>query len=137
MPPEPSVVPAVGAVIRGPDGHLLVVRRANPPGQGLWSLPGGRVQPGEASDAACVREVLEETGLHVLVDHEVGRVELVAGDTTFEVVDFCCTVVEGRLRAGDDASDARWVDEDTLRALPTSAGLVDTLTRWGVLASTR
>jgi 8-oxo-dGTP diphosphatase len=137
MHPEPTVVPAVGAVLRNADGHLLVVRRANPPGQGLWSLPGGRVRAGEALDAACAREVLEETGLHVLVDHEVGRVDLVADATTFEVVDFSCTVVGGRLRPGDDASDVRWVDEPTLRALQTSAGLVDTLTRWGVLASTR
>ncbi len=95
------------------------------------------MKPGEAQDTACAREVLEETGLRVLVDHEIGRLTLVAGATTFEVVDFSCTVVGGSLRAGDDASDARWVDESTLRALPTSAGLVDTLAGWGVLASTR
>ncbi|MGH9296154.1 MAG: NUDIX domain-containing protein, partial [Acidimicrobiales bacterium] len=44
--PEAGVL-AVGAVLER-DGCLLLVRRAHPPGQGLWSLPGGRVEPGES-----------------------------------------------------------------------------------------
>ncbi|HYP24947.1 MAG TPA: NUDIX domain-containing protein, partial [Actinomycetota bacterium] len=55
---------AVGAIVVR-DGRLLMVQRANEPGAGLWSLPGGRVEHGEYLAAALRREVKEETGLDV------------------------------------------------------------------------
>ena len=54
----------VGGVIID-DNRVLLVRRANPPLQGEWSIPGGLVEVGETTQQALVREVLEETGLHV------------------------------------------------------------------------
>ena len=47
--------------------------------------------------------------------------------------DVACTVAGGTLRPGDDAADARWVDAGELARLPVTDGLVDALTRWGVL----
>ena len=47
-------IPCVGGVVVH-DGRLLVVRRANEPGAGQWSIPGGRVEPGETHAQACVR----------------------------------------------------------------------------------
>jgi 8-oxo-dGTP diphosphatase len=57
-------VPCVGALVHDDEGRLLVVRRAQEPGLGQWSVPGGRVEPDEDDRAAVAREVLEETGLH-------------------------------------------------------------------------
>ncbi|MGQ0467047.1 MAG: NUDIX hydrolase [Sporichthyaceae bacterium] len=127
-------VPCVGAVVHDDAHRLLVIRRANPPGAGLWSIPGGRVEPGESDVEAVDREVLEETGLRVMVGMFVGSVVLPGLDgVQYDVRDYACAVVGGRLQAGCDASDARWVDREELFALDTTPQLVDTLERWGVL----
>ena len=115
------------------EGRLLLVRRANDPGQGQWSVPGGRVEPGEDDAAALVREMREETGLDVLVGPLVGRV--VRGP--FAIADYSCRAVGGVLAAGDDASDARWCDAAALRALPLVDGLLDVLAEWDALPRAR
>jgi 8-oxo-dGTP diphosphatase len=129
-------VPCVGVVVLDQEGRLLVVRRAHPPSQGRWSIPGGRVEPGESLEAAAAREAWEETGLTVRVGAALGRVELpdIAGDV-YDVTDFTAAVVGDDLaRPGDDADDARWVTRAELDALPASPGLVETLDSWGVWA---
>ena len=68
---SPVRVPCVGAVVVH-DGQLLLVRRGQEPGKGLWSVPGGRVEAGESLAEACVREVREETGLDVVAGEVVG-----------------------------------------------------------------
>jgi mutator protein MutT len=131
---EPDYVPCVGAVIRDEEGRLLLVRRARPPAAGTWSLPGGRVEPGEDDAAAVAREVREETGLDVAVGGLVGTVERsVAADIVYVINDYACQVVAGNLRAGDDAREVRWCTPAEVRALPTSPELVDTLEAWAVL----
>ena len=63
-------VSAICIVERG--DKLLLVKRGNEPGYGLWSLPGGYVDRGEVVEAAAAREVWEETGLTVEIDRLVG-----------------------------------------------------------------
>ena len=58
-------IPCVGAIIRDPAGRLLLIKRGHDPEAGRWSLPGGRVEPGESDAQALVREMREETGLIV------------------------------------------------------------------------
>lgn len=121
-------IPCVGAVLTDESGRLLLIRRANDPGRGLWSLPGGRVEPGETDEQAVVREVAEETGLTVEVGRLAGRVRI----GRYEVADFVCHPTGGTLAAATDALDAAWVDP---RTVPTTPDLVAILTGWGVLPS--
>ena len=129
------VVPCVGAVVLD-DGRLLLVRRGREPSRGLWSLPGGRVEPGESEADAVVREVREETGLRVRVGEPVGRVRIPAGNgLVYDVTDYRCTL-DGpgqEPHARDDADDVRFADAATLDGLACTPLLLETLRGWGAL----
>lgn len=128
-------VRCVGAIVHDAEGRLLVIRRGRPPGEGRWSLPGGRVEPGESDAEALVREMAEETGLRVEPGSLIGQVERPGpGGVTYDILDYAAIVTGGSLAAGDDASDARWVTPAGLRDLPTTDGLLEALTGWGVLS---
>ena len=124
---KPAPVECAGAVVRDGGGRLLLVRRGRPPAAGRWSVPGGRIEPGETAAEAAVREVREETGLDV----EVGAVLITAlvGDGLFRVQDFAAQVVGGELAAGDDAAEVRWVDVADLSSMELSPGLLEELQR--------
>jgi 8-oxo-dGTP diphosphatase len=113
------------------------VRRANEPGRGLWSLPGGRVEAGESDADAVTRELFEETGLSVRAGQLVGTVERPAPDGTYLISDYACAVAGGTLRAGSDALDAAWFDISEFMALEhagaLTAQLAETLRAWRVL----
>ena len=129
-----SVVPCVGAVIKDGRGRLLLIKRGHAPGAGLWSLPGGRIEPGETDAEALVREMREETGLVIEAGQLIGTVRRPAQDGgLLDIRDYAATVTGGTLRAGDDAADARWVAVSELEILPITEGLVEALTSWGVL----
>jgi ADP-ribose pyrophosphatase YjhB (NUDIX family) len=133
-----NVVPCVGAVVKDSRGQLLLIKRGHEPGAGLWSLPGGRIEPGETDAEALVREMLEETGLTVVPGRLVGQVRRpgIAGDV-IDIRDYAATVTGGALRAGDDAADARWVATEELGDLAVTDGLLAALTDWGVLRPER
>jgi 8-oxo-dGTP diphosphatase len=127
-------VPCVGAIVHDAAGRILLVRRANDPGRGQWSIPGGRVELGETDAGAVVREVQEETGLGVAVDRLAGVVERAGpGGVTYVIRDYVCTVTEGVAQPGDDASEVAWVETHGLADLELVPGLIDALTGWGVL----
>lgn len=128
-------VPCVGALVHDDEGRLLVVRRGRDPGRGRWSVPGGRVEPGETDVVAVEREVLEETGLHVTVGLRVGTVvrEGLGGDL-YDIRDYACSVaVATRPIAGDDADEVRWVTRAELAELDLVDELWETLETWGML----
>jgi 8-oxo-dGTP diphosphatase len=128
------LIPCVGAVIKDERGRLLLIRRGHEPGAGLWSLPGGRVEPGETDAEALVREMREETGLAVRAGRLLGSVRRPAGNgDIFDIRDYAATVIGGTLGPGDDAADVRWVDAGDLGSLPVTEGLAEILTNWGVL----
>jgi len=134
QPPAGGLIPCVGAIITDPAGRLLLIRRGHAPGRGLWSVPGGRVEPGETDEQALIREIREETGLAVRAGRLVGAVRRAGpGGVVFDIRDYAATVTGGTLTAGDDADDARWVGRAELAGLPLTDGLVDALTEWGVL----
>jgi 8-oxo-dGTP diphosphatase len=131
------MIRCVGAIVHDAAGRLLLVRRGRPPGQGLWSLPGGRVEAGETDAAAVVRELLEETGLQVQPGKLVGRVERPAPAGVYEIFDYAATVAGGSLRPGDDAAAAEWVNLVRFHTMERDGALTpllaDTLRGWQVL----
>lgn len=128
------VVACVGAVVHDAAGRLLLIRRGHEPGRGLWSVPGGRVEPGETLAAAVEREVREETALSVRAGSPVGRVRLPGPGVVFDVTDLRCTLdpAEQEPTPGDDADAVIFADAATLADLRCTDGLLDTLRGWGV-----
>jgi len=129
------VIPCVGAVIKDGAGRLLLIRRGHEPGKGLWSIPGGRIEPGESDEAALVREVLEETGLVVTAGRLIGAVLRPAGvsGAVLDIRDYAAEVTGGTLVPGDDADDAVWAGAADLESLPLTGGLLEALRSWGAL----
>jgi mutator protein MutT len=130
--PPPEV--AVGAVALLDDAVLLV-RRGRGPAAGEWSVPGGRVERGETVHMAVVREVLEETGLEVVVDRFLGWVERIDDAYHFVILDFAVTVLDASVAAvaGDDAAEVAWVPLDQLSELRLVDGLYEFLRDVNVL----
>jgi ADP-ribose pyrophosphatase YjhB (NUDIX family) len=113
---------AVSALVVDADDRVLLILRGHQPAQGLWSVPGGSVEPGESLEDAIVREMAEETALHVVVGKKVwvATVELSA-EADYEIHCFACSVKSGELMASDDAAAARfvrWQDYETLETTP-------------------
>jgi 8-oxo-dGTP diphosphatase len=124
--PRPTV--AVGAFVFDGD-RVLLVERGQPPGEGLWTVPGGRQEPGETLAQAVAREVREETGLVVEIGPLACVVERIGADHHFVILDYLARCIGGTLAAASDARAARFVDEAELAVLPLTEGLTDALTR--------
>ena len=106
-------VSAICIVERG--DKLLLVKRGNEPGYGLWSLPGGYVDRGEVVEAAAAREVWEETGLTVEIDRLVGLFS-VAGNAVM-VAAFSAKETGGQLKPGPETLDLGFFSLDDLPPL--------------------
>ena len=125
----------VGAVVCKEDA-ILLIQRARPPQQGLWAIPGGKVEPGEGLRAAAEREILEETSVQVRAGELAWQFEHIERDEQgqlrfhYVILDFFAEYVAGEPQAGDDASQARWVGFDELGELalhPETRRLVESL----------
>jgi 8-oxo-dGTP diphosphatase len=125
---------AAGAIVHDERHRLLLVRRRWEPWSGRWTLPGGKCLPQETAAAACLRELLEETGLTASILRSAGVVRLPAGDDgRYLIEDFFCEPTGGILSASDDAVAAAWFDQRGLRELLLVPGLLAALTRWQAL----
>ena len=125
FPTQPLI--GVGAIIVEPgrtkDARVLLVKRAHPPIQGQWSIPGGALEVGELVRDAAIREAREETGLIVEPGELLGVYDRVLRHTDgrvqyhYVLVDFLCRVVGGKLHVAGDAAEARWFTRKELPAL--------------------
>lgn len=125
---------AVSAVVLDATGRVLLIERGKPPGEGLWSVPGGRLELGETVAAAVAREVREETGLAVTVGELVAVVERIEleepGGYHYVILDYLAFCAEGQVPvAGSDARAARFVSADELATLPLTEGLLAVIER--------
>jgi 8-oxo-dGTP diphosphatase len=101
-------------VARDVEGRILLVRRKNPPFKGAFALPGGFVEIGETVEAACRREVLEETGITIGELHLIGAYSDPGRDPRGHTVSIAYLTLlpeAPRPRAGSDAEDAMWVSD--------------------------
>lgn len=100
-------VPAVGVVcLRGDE--VLLIRRGTPPRMGEWSLPGGRIEPGERAVDAALRELREETGVEARI---LGLIDVIDGifpeaGRHYVLIDYVAEWISGEPVAGDDAAEA-------------------------------
>ena len=129
---------ASAAIFRGRE-VLLIERGKEGPFRGLWSLPGGRIEPGEPARAAALREAREETGVvaelaGVLDVHDVIR-RGPAGELVshYLLAVFYGRWVSGEPIAGDDALTARFVPLDAIHELRTTDGAADLVNRAAAL----
>jgi ADP-ribose pyrophosphatase YjhB (NUDIX family) len=102
------------------DGRVLLVRRAVNPAKGLWALPGGYMDAGELPEAALRREVQEEVGLAVTVDHLLAIYPMINGSGPSQgiVLAYRAAPLDGQthLTPQDDVSEAGWFAPDELPA---------------------
>src|SRR6266545_6460889 len=124
--PRPPAV-AVGLVARGPDGRLLLVRRGNPPHQGAWSLPGGRVEAGETLAQAAARELREETGLAARIGEVAGVVERIGEGYHYVIADLWAELDDTEPVAASDVDEAALVELEALPRLDLTPGLAEFL----------
>ncbi len=111
-----------------------MVRRGRGPAVGLWSVPGGRVEPGETMAQAVVRELAEETGVEGTCEGLLGWVERIGAGHHYVIFDFVVRPEPGAApRPGDDATEAGWVPLGEVRRLPLVPGLAEFLEQHGVI----
>ena len=96
------------------------------PSADLWAVPGGRVRLGESLQQAAEREIFEETGVRIAAGEPVYTFDHIERDAHgrirfhYVIVDFRADYLDGEVRAGDDARDARWVSPTELAQLHVS-----------------
>ena len=129
--PEIPLV-GVGAIIIE-DARVVLVKRAHPPLQAQWSIPGGALEIGELVREAAVREAREETGLIVVTGELLGVYDRVVRDDQqrvqyhYVLIDFSCRRVGGELAAADDAAEVRWFTREELPTLKLAEDTLDVI----------
>lgn len=124
--PARPLLAASAAVFR--DGRVLLARRAGAPRAGLWSLPGGLVEPGEYLAQAAIREVMEETGVMAETIAPADTVEIIDTEDDgrvrhhYVIVCFAACWREGEGRSGEATDAVRWLEPGEIHGLDLAQG---------------
>jgi len=118
---------------------VLFVQRGRPPREGTWNLPGGRLEPGETPAAAAAREVLEETGIAIVVGPVIALVEI----ATYVIAVYAARPAPlldddalDRAGAMDDAQALCWATDDDLARLDVPPSTADAIAQARALSWT-
>ncbi len=109
------------------EGKVLIAKRIRPP---LWSLPGGRIEPGESPEEAAARELKEETGVEAEIVGLAGEREVTLKDegggiaARFRIFAYAARWRAGEAKPGPEASEVAWVDPEALPDYKTTEGLL-------------
>ena len=128
--PEPMI--GVGGLLFNRQHQVLLINRDKPPAQGLWSVPGGKLEAGESLIECCRREMQEETGLDVEVLSIVAVVERRIENFHYVIIDFLVQLVDDQNFipiAASDVSEARWIDLEKIEDYPLVKGLFEIIQR--------
>jgi len=134
-PDRPLV--GVGALVRKGEDFLLV-KRMHEPSRGLWSIPGGLVDLGEAVEEAAGREVEEETGVRIAIERLLDVIDNVVRDEGgrvkyhYVLVDYLARPLSHEVRAGSDVIEARWVNAKDLEKYELTKTVRRLLERVGI-----
>jgi ADP-ribose pyrophosphatase YjhB (NUDIX family) len=114
---------AVSLAMFRDDGHVLIATRTKPPAAHVWSLPGGRLEPGETLEAGALREMEEEVGARGEIIGFNRHVEAIGHDASgalthhFVVASFVGRWLGGEPQPGPEAGEVRWVRPHGLAGL--------------------
>ncbi|HVB36239.1 MAG TPA: NUDIX hydrolase [Candidatus Acidoferrales bacterium] len=139
--PERPVIAVGGVVIS--DARVLLIRRAQPPLQGRWSIPGGILELGETIAEAIERELMEEARIQVrpleLIEiyEKVLRLPDQPPQYHFVILDYLCEFLGGNAQAGSDVTEVAWSAEDVLDRFNLTAEANRVVTRAFALARER
>jgi 8-oxo-dGTP diphosphatase len=134
IPPSHPQLAVSAAIFR--DGKILLVRRARSPSKGFYSLPGGRVEFGEALHTALTREIDEETALRVEIVGLAAWREILpgtGGGGHYLIMSFAARWIAGEPRLNDELDDFKWLAPDALGGLTVTDGLEDVIAAAGRL----
>ncbi len=129
--PARPLLAASLAVFRGE--RVLLARRATEPLAGLFTLPGGLVDPGETLEAAALRETREEVGVEARIVAFNRHVEVVQRDPDgtaarhYVIASFVGEWIAGEGETGPEAAAVVWIGRDALKNLPTTEHLPEVL----------
>lgn len=119
--PERPIASVAACVFKG--DKILVIKRATPPSQGLWSVPGGMVELGETIQDTARREIQEECGIGIEVGEVFHVANLVVPDEKglvqfhYVITYILAGYVSGNARPGSDALDIQWATSEELNNL--------------------
>jgi ADP-ribose pyrophosphatase YjhB (NUDIX family) len=108
------------------EGKVLLLRRAKSPGNGFWSLPGGRVEFGESLHTALTREVEEEAGLEIDIVALAGWREVLpgaGGGGHYLIMSFAARWKANEPRLNEEHDDFKWIEPGRFGDLKLTGGL--------------
>ncbi|MFA5923542.1 MAG: NUDIX hydrolase [Methylococcaceae bacterium] len=128
--PVPTL--GVSGIVFNNQKQILLIQRNQPPAMGFWSIPGGKLEPGESLAEACQREIKEETGLDTEVKNIVAVVERRVEGFHYVIIDYLAQLADeenSQPVAQSDVSEARWVSLENLFDYHLVAGLAEIILR--------